>query len=328
MKNFIKICKMDKDTLKAWLEKQLKAKYKEVVNGDGFLYAKGDGNAPILLTAHMDTVHKDKCKYIKVTRNKGETKLWSPQGIGGDDRCGIWMIWMIITRTKYRPDILFCEDEEIGGIGSSKFARSKYVSHLTDLKYLVDLDRANDKDAVYYDCGNLKFQRYIKETIGYTKEYGSFTDICHLSPECDRASVNLSCGYYRQHTLEEYVIFEEMFATLKAVKTLLSKAKDAETYDYQEEVYWGGKLYTSYGSSYGSDYGYGSSYGSSYGKNYMDYDDENYYEIVYNKERIPDITGSTGYYSIGAASKYEAIGMFLMDNPTLTYNDIIDVYVY
>ena len=76
---------------------------------------------------------------------------------------------MIITRTKYRPDILFCEDEEIGGIGSSKFARSKYVSHLTDLKYLVDLDRANDKDAVYYDRRPSKYMKALIE------EYASHT---------------------------------------------------------------------------------------------------------------------------------------------------------
>lgn len=316
MKNFIRICKMDKNTLKDWLYKILKAKYgaNNVVNEDGFLFAKGNGKTPILLTAHMDTVHKQVCDYIKITKEKGCTMLTAPKGIGGDDRCGIWIILNILTHTLYRPTILFCEDEEIGGIGSSKFVKTEYVSHLTDLKYLVEVDRANDKDAVYYDCGNLVFQRYIEETIGYKKEYGSFTDICHLSPVCDRASVNLSCGYYRQHTLEEYVIFEEMVATYKAVKVLLSKAKDAETYDYQEEVWYGGK------------YGYGGGYTgkTSYGYDYNSYwEDENYYEIVYKDE-----DGKTNYFQTTAVTKYEALGYWASKNINLAYSSIIDMYQY
>ena len=310
MRNFIRLCKMDKDTLKEWLYKILEAKYgaDNVVNGDGFLFAKGNGKSPILLTAHMDTVHREVCDYIKITKEKGKTILTAPKGIGGDDRCGIWIILNILTRTLYRPTILFCEDEEIGGVGSSKFVDTDYVSHLTELKYLVEVDRANDKEAVYYNCGNLVFQRYIEETIGYKKEYGSFTDICHLSPACDRASVNLSCGYYRQHTLEEYVIFEEMVATYKAVKVLLSKAKDADTYDYQEENW--------YSSSYGNKFSYGYGYNSYW-------DDESYYEIVYKDEK-----GTTNYYQTAALTKYEAIGYWVSENTNLTYNNIIDMYRY
>ena len=45
------------------------------------------GEAPIMLVAHLDTVHKAPVKHICKTQNGGI--LMSPQGIGGDDRCGV-----------------------------------------------------------------------------------------------------------------------------------------------------------------------------------------------------------------------------------------------
>lgn len=54
--DFIDICRMTQDELKGFLLEALQlAKYKPL-NGDGWVYAKGE--IPILLTAHMDTVHK------------------------------------------------------------------------------------------------------------------------------------------------------------------------------------------------------------------------------------------------------------------------------
>lgn len=307
MKIFKKICKKNQMELKAWLYKLLKIKYKEVVNDDGFLYAKG--NIPILLTAHMDTVHKETCKQIITKKEDNKTILSSPQGIGGDDRCGIWMIWMILCKTKYRPYILFCEDEEIGGVGSKKFTKTKYVDDLGKLKYMIELDRAHDKDAVYYDCGNEEFMDYISETIGYKEAYGSFSDISHLSPASDVASVNLSCGYYNAHTLNEYVVYEEMFATYKVVKTLLSKAKECKEYDYQEYTY----------SRYGNDnyslwdyYGY-----NTFGDTTKSQKTETY-EINFK------LNGQEEYDWVEAVSYEEAIGILFINYPTICYDDIID----
>lgn len=314
MKTFKKICRKDQYTLKGWLYKLLKAKYKEVVNEDGFLYAKGDGRSPILLTAHMDTVHKETCKDIKVTKVKEGTKIWSPQGIGGDDRCGIWMIWMVLCRTKYRPSILFCEDEEIGGIGSGKFVKTDYIDDLTELKYLVELDRAHDKDAVYYSCDNFDFKDYIRTTIGYKEAYGSFSDISNLSPYCDKASVNLSCGYYNAHTLEEYVIYEEMYATFKQVKKLLANAKECDTYDYQEETWWSDRWAIN-----DSWYGYG--YSGTKGK-YSIGNTTKTYEIVFNDE---DGTENSDF--LEANTIEEALGKFFFEHVNTCYNDIIDYFV-
>ena len=45
------------------------------------------GEAPVMLLAHLDTVHKEPVKHI--CKNGNGNILMSPQGIGGDDRCGV-----------------------------------------------------------------------------------------------------------------------------------------------------------------------------------------------------------------------------------------------
>lgn len=206
--DFIDICRMTQDELKGFLLEALQlAKYKPL-NGDGWVYAKGE--IPILLTAHMDTVHKVQMyEYMEYTDAKGNHILTSQDGIGGDDRCGIYMILEII-KMGFRPSILFCEDEEIGGVGSDKFIKTEEAKQLGKLNYMIELDRANSDDAVFYDCDNKDFTKYITEFTGYKKTYGSFSDISNLAPFAGIAAVNLSCGYYNAHTTSEEVNMEEI----------------------------------------------------------------------------------------------------------------------
>lgn len=235
IKDFVDICRMSQEDLKQFLTEwaKINCRSENVIEGDGFILVKGDD--PVLLTAHMDTVHKELVQMVyEFGMESGKTIITSPQGIGGDDRCGIYMILRIIL-AGYKPYVLFCEDEEIGGVGSNKFIKTEYAKEISDLKFYIELDRANDDDAVYYNCDNNKFHKFIEEITGYKKAYGSFSDISHLSPETDVASVNLSCGYYKAHTTDEYVVFEEMENTIEKVKDLLDAAEseEVEKYDYQ-----------------------------------------------------------------------------------------------
>lgn len=203
-----------------------------MINKEGYLYAKG--NIPILLTAHINTVHKYPVKDFYEYKNKGKHILSSPQGIGGDDRCGVYIILQIIKKG-YKPTILFCEDKEIGGIGSSKFCKSQFIKDLSDMKYLIELDRANLNDAVYYDCYNKNFIQYIEKITGYKETYGTFSDISNLAPCSNVAAVNLSCGYYDTHTLKEKVVVEEMLETLHKTELLLNDVNNIDSFEYMKE---------------------------------------------------------------------------------------------
>lgn len=233
-KTFRNILQCSQENLKVILSNFLKYKgYEEVINEDGFVYAKGD--IPILLVAHLDTVHRQKPSEIYYDRKQGI--MWSPQGIGGDDRCGVYGICEIL-RT-HKPSILFTEDEEIGGIGASKAVEKL---EKPEVKFMIELDRRGQNDCVFYDCENKDFQEYIKG-FGFEKQWGSFSDICILSKAWDLASVNLSIGYQREHTEKEIINVNDMLETCRKVINILDD-KDERCFDYQEKKY--DYKYTSY----------------------------------------------------------------------------------
>ena len=272
-KTFDKICGMSQEELKSFLKDYLTENGYEVIDEAGYLFAKAKETNPIpvLLTAHLDTVHKERIKEILKTNhlNKDtgeiETYYTSEQGIGGDDRCGVYMIMNIIK--EHNVSVLFCEDEEIGCVGSGRFALHKeHLAELEDIKYMIELDRRGEKDAVFYRCGNKEFIEWIEKETGYKKAFGSCSDISNLMPALDRAGVNFSCGYYNEHTKGEYVVYEQMQATQDMVCELLKK-EIPQTFDYQKTkaLYHFGNYYGEY---YEDDYGY----------DYDDYDDwDGYY---------------------------------------------------
>lgn len=324
MKNFKKIVRMKQKALKDYLKRIVFKKYKDIITGDGYLYCKG--NIPIMLTAHMDTVHKETVKNITTAKQEGFTVLSSPQGIGGDDRCGIWIIMEIIKRG-YRPHVLFCEDEEIGRVGAKKFCETKLSNVLKEMKYIIELDRKGYNEAVFYDCGNADFQEYICKTTEYKFDYGSYSDICELSPKGDVASVNLSVGCYKCHTLDEYVVFEEMAYTVNVVEKLLMDEPNVNKFDFQEVVseyddwYWLSAYKKSNKKAKSQVYKYYDSYDYD---PYDAYDElQRCFEVEYTKN------GKTEYYSTTALSMDEAIGMWLQNEPKLNFSDnFVDIFEY
>lgn len=249
MKKFEDLCYMTQKGVKEYMNKYLASKKYEVVNENGFLYAKGD--VPVLLVAHMDTVHKAQCsKIIEV-----DGKLSSPQGIGGDDRCGVFIIANLIK--KHHCSVLLCEDEEAGGVGASKFAKTEYIKNL-DVNFMIEFDRKGSNDAVFYSCDNKDFTAHVLDHTGYKEQSGSFTDISVLMPASKLCGVNLSCGYYSPHKPDEYVVYTEMLDTINAAEALIT-AECEKPFEYVAKTY---QSYRSYGNnSYGGGLYGGSSYG-------------------------------------------------------------------
>ena len=223
------------------------------------------GEAPIMLVAHLDTVHKEPVKTICTSEDRNI--LMSPQGIGGDDRCGVFSLMSIYKDSKVKPWLLFTCDEEIGGRGAVAFcddyAKGFLPEELADLKMIVELDRKGSDDAVYYDCDNKDFETYITRK-GFRTSFGSFSDISYIAPDLGVAAVNLSCGYYNAHTQHEYICVSDMKATIDKVLVIIedTTCEDAPQYEYVEADYlksyqksWecGGKVYYYSGSKNYSD---------------------------------------------------------------------------
>lgn len=227
MKSFDSICKMTQNGVKEYMNSYLMSKGYQPICEDGFLYARG--TVPVLLVAHMDTVHRELCK--EIVREDG--KISSPQGIGGDDRCGIYIIMNIVK--ELNCSVLLCEDEEIGGVGAKKFTKTPYIKSL-DVNYMLEFDRRGNNDAVYYSCDNKEFKAFIESSSSFKETFGSFSDISSLMPVANLAAVNLSSGYYNAHATNEYVVYDEMMDTVEEAKSII-KAKCEKPFVYVAKQY-------------------------------------------------------------------------------------------
>ena len=214
-----------------------KFKGKTLISKANFILVHGQ--APVMLIAHLDTVHEQPVRDICISADKNI--LMSPQGIGGDDRCGVFALVKIYQSAQIKPWLLFTCDEEVGGLGAKKFCLA-YQQHqlpkeLDDLKFLIELDRKGKNDAVYYRCANPDFEDYITGK-GFKTAQGSFSDISVIAPELSIAAVNLSCAYYAAHTRHEYINRAELDDVIHTVVDIVSESSrdDLPIFDYRESL--------------------------------------------------------------------------------------------
>lgn len=227
MNELIKILKMTEKELKEYVYDYLVNKKMNPVKQDGFVYAKGE--IPVLLVAHLDTVFKRPPEII-LYDNEHDI-MTASGGLGGDDRCGVFAILKILKEMK--PYVLFTEKEEVGGIGAKKVVDKLKKPNV---KYMIEFDRQGENDCVFYDCGNFEFIEYI-ESFKFETELGIFSDISILGPAWDIAAVNISSGYYNEHTYNEYIKVRELLTNIERVKEILKESKKVKYFDYQEKVF-------------------------------------------------------------------------------------------
>ncbi len=262
---FEKILQLSQPGLLRAMEKYLTSKYKTVHRDQNFLYAVGD--IPVAIVAHLDTVFTTPPKDIFYDKEKNV--MWSPDGMGADDRAGVFGIIQIL-KAGLKPTIILTTDEEKGALGAYKLIKH-FPKAPSELKYIIQLDRRGSNDCVFYDCANAKFEEYV-ETFGFITNFGTFTDISIICPAWGMAGVNLSIGYYDEHSYCERLYVNQMFATIRKVMNMV---KDIDTvkkkFDYIPAKNYGffksnknnkDKAYA-YGFDDDDDYGWDPSYGVS-----------------------------------------------------------------
>lgn len=233
------LCGLSQKNLRKTILSYVKNKYDNVYHTKDFIMAMG--NIPIGLVAHMDTVFKDSPKNIYYDREQGV--IWSPEGLGADDRAGVFLILKII-QAGLRPTVIFTTDEEKGALGAEALIQ-KYKQVPCDLNYIIQLDRRGTNDCVFYDCDNPNFVNYI-EGFGFFEAAGTFSDISVICPEWGVAGVNLSVGYEDEHSYIETLHVTPLLKTLERVTKMLQK-KDIPTFIYipaTECFKWWKKPYT------------------------------------------------------------------------------------
>lgn len=314
------LVKMKQTTVKKYVSKHLNNSYEKVHTEDGFVYA--EGTYPVLLVAHMDTVHKQCVKKIKYNGSI----ISSPQGIGGDDRCGIYIILELIKH--FKCSVLFTEDEEIGCIGADKFAKSEYPAQC-NVNYIIEFDRRGSNDAVFYSCDNPEFIDFCESTDFFKETWGSYSDICEIAPAVGVAAVNLSSGYFQEHTISESINLLAVQRIIEEAKKLL--VKDVEKpFEYIETKYshYGYKGY--YDDYY--DYGYEEDL---FADEYSEFaSDENFW--LFSKDKSSPKRAFHVYFEsilqgeicveVFAINKMEALGIALAKMSNYCAGDVIAIF--
>lgn len=211
------LMRFDEKNLKEYLYKELKKYYTRIIYHEKYLMAAGTGS--ICLLAHMDTVFK--YQPVDFFHDQEKKVIWSPQGLGADDRAGIYSILEILS-TGTRPHIIFTTDEEVGGIGARQLVTDypNIKTIIPDMKFLIQLDRRGYNDSVYYECGNESFEDWINK-FGFETAEGSYTDISILAPAWEMAAVNLSVGYYNEHEQVELLYYTYTLDTINKVLDMI-----------------------------------------------------------------------------------------------------------
>lgn len=212
------LCVMTQDELLRYLSEEILKMYNhnDVEITRNYIYAKGD--IPIMLVAHLDTVFNSPPIKEIIFYDPEAQVMWSPYGLGADDRAGVFLILNILNQG-YRPYILFATDEEIGCQGTKKFLLN-FPSPPQDLNYVIELDRSGIDDCVFYNYNNEDFIDYI-ESFGFYKDTGSFTDVKMISNVWHVPGVNLSVGYFGEHTCTEMLFLAPLVKTCQKVIKML-----------------------------------------------------------------------------------------------------------
>jgi hypothetical protein len=195
--------------------------------------------------AHIDTVW-EKVERKIVTQYDDE---WysdkTGAGIGADDRAGVYAVFDVLQQ--YPCSYLFADKEECGQLGAQDFVED-YIDK-TEWNAIIEFDRRGSRDAVFYDSDNPDFKDVVCDGF-YREAYGSASDISVIAPAFDTAAVNLSCGYYDEHTTYETLVLKDLDTSIFHAKKLIQRLMLYNLhYDYceleigdkwfeDEEEYW------------------------------------------------------------------------------------------
>lgn len=186
------------------------------------------------LVAHTDIVGntppKNITKYKDVVTGNGEI-------LGGDDRCGCYIIQQVIKKSDKDFIYILPNEEEIGCIGSNDLVKSKIFSKIIEKNScFIGLDRRESSDLALYGYNNQELISLLETETGYKRVNGSITDVAILSENSDIACVNFSVGFYNEHTPKEYIDFNVTKKTLNVILNLPKVLwKKVFTYEKMQE---------------------------------------------------------------------------------------------
>ena len=217
-----------------------------------------------MFIAHTDTVHQKVDKIIVkeetlarpntfgkkfddelVSCLKAYTEDGNPTGIGGDDKCGIFICLELI-KTLDKVKVGLFVSEETGCHGSSNCDET----FLKDVGYITQYDAPGNHLITEICSGVRLFEKeseFFQKTLPLIENgFGGevliqshpYTDISQLKKKSDVCCINMSCGYYNMHSSQEFISIKDVEDAINIGKNMvevlgLKKYK----YEYKPLVY-------------------------------------------------------------------------------------------
>jgi hypothetical protein len=215
---------------------------------------KEDGNlSNSIFSSHLDTVeheiHGSTVKEQGLILSSSNVITVKGGGIlGADDGAGVWLLVNMID-ANVPGRYFFFAGEESGGIGSS-FAVRTYPNLFKGFDRAVAFDRRGTGDVIVSqcvgDCASPLFGVTLAdllscETYKFDVTHGVYTDTAEmigLVPEC----VNISCGYYNEHSPSESLDLTFLQSLLRKVIELdWDKLPTVRVPKAKRDLSWGSK---------------------------------------------------------------------------------------
>lgn len=207
------------------------------------------------VVAHMDTIHNFTSARELIIKNNIITaryiKSGTQCGLNADDCNGI-LVALQLLETLPNLKVCFTTQEEIGGVGAYEAANN--IEFFLNVRYLIQADRRGNKDLITHtngiDSASEKFVEDIQslmEKYNYSESIGTFTDIGVLASKLLISGVNVSCGYYNEHTFKECCNINELNNCLNFIYEIITSLDDqAITYTIKAQKPYVSNYYSSY----------------------------------------------------------------------------------
>ena len=217
----------------------------------GNLYVtKGKSGTYPCIVAHMDQVQERHSKDFIAYEAEDIIIGFSPkhkeqQGLGADDKCGLWIGLKCLQKFDCLK-LAFFVGEEVGCKGSGL----ANMAFFDDCRFVIEPDRKGSEDLItQIGWTPLCSDDFLKDIgfkkFGYKETEGMMTDIEALKDHGLMLScINVSCGYYKPHSNEEFVYKPALLNCLAFVEHIIKTCTKVyphidNTAYYEKQNYYG-----------------------------------------------------------------------------------------
>lgn len=215
----------EEDLMVSYLEDVLTEKgYDFFKDKHNNIYAtKGNTDYYPCFVSHTDTVHyiNHNLKVVELEENGQkiltgiDSETMKPSGIGGDDKCGVYLCLEMLDKLD-NVKAAFFVSEEIGCLGS----KQADIEFFQNVGYAIQYDSPKGNSMSMTLMGKNLFNKtsdFGDKVSPLILEHGitdwarhPFTDIWPLMEKFNFSCLNLAAGYYNYHTSTEYVIVDDV----------------------------------------------------------------------------------------------------------------------